>query len=65
MEVPLSSRSRRKSAIGKKISKLRHEGKPEKQSVAIALNMLRSGRLTKEGGYIRSKKKSRRRGSKR
>lgn len=42
--------------VGKKISKLRHEGKPEDVSVAMALNMERAGRLTKSGGYIKGKK---------
>lgn len=41
--------------VGKKISKLRHEGKPEKQAVAMALNMEREGRLTESGGYKRKK----------
>lgn len=45
-----------KSAVGKKISKLVHEGKPQKQAEAIALQMQRSGRLTANGGYKRVKK---------
>lgn len=45
------------SAIGKKISFLRHEGKPQKQAVGEAMGMARAGRLTSEGGYIRAKKK--------
>jgi hypothetical protein len=64
MEVPVAQKNRRKSAINKKISKLRHEGEPEKKSVAIALNMAREHRLTPSGGYIRGKKKSRRKGVK-
>lgn len=44
-------------AVGKKISHLMEEGKPQKQSVAMAMNMMREGRLTKEGGYIRKGKK--------
>lgn len=44
------------SAIGRKISKLVHEGKPQKQAEAIALQMQRSGRLTPSGGYRRVKK---------
>lgn len=43
--------------IGKKISKLMHEGKEQDQAEAMALNMNREHRLTKEGGYIRKKKK--------
>ena len=41
-------------AVSKKISHLiKSEGKPQKQAVAIALNMRRAGRLTKSGGYRR------------
>lgn len=43
-------------AIGKKISHLRKEGKPQDQAVAMSLNMQRQGRLTKEGNYIRAKR---------
>lgn len=43
--------------VSKKISMLMHEGKDEKQAVAMAMNMDRAHRLTKEGGYIRKKKK--------
>ncbi len=46
----------RKQAVSKKISKLVHEGKPQRQAVAIALSMQREHRLTKEGGYRRKKK---------
>lgn len=42
--------------IGKKISKLMHEGKPQDQAIAISLAMERAGRLTKSGGYRRVKK---------
>ena len=45
-------------AVSKKISHLvKGEGKPQKQAVAMALNMKREGRLTKEGGYKRVGKK--------
>lgn len=42
-------RERRKklSAVGKKISKLRAEGKSQEQSVAIAMSMKRRGELGK------------------
>ena len=46
------------SAAGKKISKLRHEGKPQAQAVATAMSMKRAGRLTKRGGYRRVKRKT-------
>lgn len=44
-------------AVSKKIAHMVREGKPQKQAVAIALNMKREGRLTKEGGYRRVMKK--------
>jgi hypothetical protein len=40
-------------AVSKKIGKLMHEGKPQKQAVAMALSMKRAHRLTKSGGYRR------------
>lgn len=50
---------RANKAVGKKISKLMHEGKPQKQAVAMSLSMKRAGRLSPGGGYIRSKKRTR------
>ena len=44
---------RHRTPVGKKISKLRHEGVKQDQAVAMALNMKRRGRLTKSGGYRR------------
>ncbi|MDD5541906.1 MAG: hypothetical protein PHX83_01905 [Acidobacteriia bacterium] len=44
--------------VSKKIKKLRHEGVPEKQAVAEAMNMGREGRLGPRGGYHRKKKRS-------
>lgn len=38
--------------VGDKIRVLRREGEPEKQAVATALNMERSGRLREGGRYI-------------
>jgi len=49
-----------RSPVSKKISKLRHEGESQEQSVATALNMERAGRLTKSGGYIRAGKRKKR-----
>lgn len=46
----------------KKISVLVREGMPQKQAVATALSMKRAHRLTKSGGYIRSRKRKKRRG---
>lgn len=42
-----------RSQISSKISKLRHEGKPQEQAVATALSMARAGRLGPRGGYRR------------
>ena len=43
----------RHSNVSKKISYLVHEGKPQKQAVAIALSMKRAGRLSPTGEYRR------------
>jgi len=50
---------KKKSRVSKKISVLRHEGIPEKQSVAIAINMGKKHRITKSGGSRRVKKSRR------
>lgn len=39
--------------VGDKISKLRAEGKPQKQAIATAINMNSKGRLGPKGGYKR------------
>lgn len=39
--------------VGKKIKKLMHEGKPQKQAVAAALEMKRQHKLGPKGGYRR------------
>jgi hypothetical protein len=49
-------KSKGQAAVGKKISKLVGEGKPQDQTVATALSMKRAGRLTENGGYVRAKK---------
>lgn len=44
-----------RNAVSRKISHLmRKEGKPQKQAVAMALNMKREGRLGPRGGYRRA-----------
>ena len=45
----------RGSRVSKKISKLKHEGKPQDQAVATAINMEKEHRLTESGGYKRKK----------
>lgn len=42
-----------KSLVSQKISVLRHEGKPQKQAVAMAINMGKAGRLRQGGKYVR------------
>jgi len=50
--------------VSEKIRVLRHENVPEKQAVAMALNMNREGRLGEHGEYHRvGKRGKRRRGS--
>ncbi len=57
-------RSRKRSAVSKKISLLRHEGVPQDQAVAESLSMQRAHRLTPSGTYVRVGRK-RKRGGKR
>jgi len=45
--------AKEKSLVSQKISVLRHEGKPEKQAVAMAINMGKAHRLRSGGRYIR------------
>jgi hypothetical protein len=54
--LPKAELDKSSDAVGKKISKLVHEGKPQKQAVATALNMEREHRLTPSGGYKHVKK---------
>lgn len=42
-----------KSLVSQKISVLRGEGTPEKQAVAMAINMGKAGRLRQGGRYVR------------
>lgn len=48
-----------KSLVSQKISVLRHEGKPEAQSVAMAINMGKRGRLRQGGKYVPVRKSNR------
>jgi|TARA_R100000149_G_C5850759_1_gene119538 hypothetical protein len=41
----------KKTAVDRKIKKLKKEGKPNKQAVAIALSMKRDKKLGPRGGY--------------
>lgn len=47
----MSSRALKNARVSKKISKLRHEGVPQKQAIATALNMERKKRITSSGDY--------------
>ncbi|HEX7128340.1 MAG TPA: hypothetical protein VF406_21515 [Thermodesulfobacteriota bacterium] len=42
--------------ISNKVKRLVHEGKPQKQAVAIAYSMARAGKLGPRGGYRRGAK---------
>jgi hypothetical protein len=50
------TKKRNKGLVSKKISVLRHEGVPQEQTVATAINMGKAGRITKSGGYRHVKK---------
>lgn len=43
----------KRGLVSQKISVLRHEGIPQKQSVAMAINMNKAHRLREGGKYIR------------
>jgi hypothetical protein len=49
----MAKRSRQsRLRVSEKISRLRREGTPERQSVAKALSMERAGRLRRGGRYV-------------
>ena len=55
---PISAAGRPR--VSAKISHLvKQEGMPQKQAVAVALNMQRKGRLGQKGGYRRASSKKR------
>ena len=47
----------KKSPESYKIEKLMKEGYPQKQAVAIALQMKKEGKLGPRGGYLKKKSK--------
>ncbi len=47
--------------VFKKAAHLQKEGKPRNEAIGEAAGMYKSGRLTKEGGYIRGKGKGKKR----
>ena len=50
---------KKKSRVGMKISKLRHEGVKQDQAVGEAMGMESEGRIGKRGGYRRAKRSRR------
>lgn len=52
----MRAKKKTKTPVGYKISKLVHSGVPQRQAVAIALNMRDRGQLGPRGGYIRRPK---------
>lgn len=56
----MASNKGNKSLVSQKISVLRREGKPEAQSVAMAISMGKAGRLRPGGKYVHARKSSRR-----
>lgn len=51
MKNTVNAMGKAETAVSNKISTLVHEGKPQKQAVAMALNMKREGHLGPKGGY--------------
>jgi len=52
----MSKRKKKRGLVSQKISVLRHEDVPEKQAVAMAMNMGREGRLREGGKYVHKHK---------
>lgn len=52
-----TSKRQKNKAVSNKIRKLRKEGYPQKQAVAIALSLADKGKLGPRGGIIKTKKK--------
>jgi hypothetical protein len=52
-----TSKRQKNKAVSNKIRKLRKEGYPQKQAVAIALSLADEGKLGPRGGLIKSKKR--------
>ena len=53
-----TSKRQKNKAVSNKIRKLRKEGYPQKQAVAIALSLADKGKLGPRGGIIKTKKKT-------
>ena len=52
------SKRQKNKAVSNKIRKLRKEGYPQRQAVAIALSLVNKGKLGPRGGLIKTKKKT-------
>jgi hypothetical protein len=50
------ARKRKRTLVSDKISKLRHEGVPQQQAIAMSMSMNRAGRLRKGGKYVHARK---------
>ena len=50
------SKQQKNKAVSNKIRKLRKEGYPQRQAVAIALSLVNKGKLGPRGGLIKTKK---------
>ena len=57
MVFSFTSKRQKNKAVSNKIRKLRKEGYPQKQAVAIALSLADKGKLGPRGGLIKSKKR--------
>jgi len=58
MEFKFESKRQKNKAVSNKIRKLRKEGYPQRQAVAIALSLADKGKLGPRGGLIKTKKKT-------
>ena len=52
------SKQQKNKAVSNKIRKLRKEGYPQRQAVAIALSLVNKGKLGPRGGLVKTKKKA-------
>ena len=53
-----SKQQKNKAAVSNKIRKLRKEGYPQRQAVAIALSLVNKGKLGPRGGLVKTTKKT-------
>jgi hypothetical protein len=58
MQFVFESKRQKNKAVSNKIRKLRKEGYPQRQAVAIALSLADKGKLGPRGGLVKTKKKA-------